>query len=158
LVVKIYFNFKERESKCLIKISQTKNYNVLIVVKASFLVLKIKNFMHKKDIPPQKDALLAEQTEKQMIHAAAEAEAAVTAAEANLSSVLFVRLAVSKQPFLLNQEVTDLFTVPIVTETANKDRTLAKNNQKKEKAERNKLNAKKFKKRTTSNRFGSNRG
>jgi len=34
---------------------------------------------------------------------------------------------------------------------------LAKNNQKKEKAERNKANAEKFKKRTKSTRFGSRR-
>jgi hypothetical protein len=51
--------------------------------------------------------------------------------------------------------VTDLFTVLIVIEIVIKDRTLAKNNQKKEKAERNKANAEKFKKRTRTNRFGN---
>jgi hypothetical protein len=51
--------------------------------------------------------------------------------------------------------MTDLSSVQTVTEIINKDNILAKNNQKKEKAERNKINADKYKKRPRSNRFGN---
>lgn len=89
-----------------------------------------------------------------------EAAAAAEAEEVrDLNSKLFAQHAASKQLFLLNQKATDLFTALIVTEiiVVIKDRILAKNNQKKEKAERNKANAEKFKKRPKNTRFGNRR-
>jgi len=57
-----------------------------------------------------------------------------------------------KQPFHLSQEAIDLFTAQTVIETG-RYTNLAKNNQKKEKAERNKAYAKKYRKRTN-DKFG----
>ena len=59
-----------------------------------------------------------------------------------------------KPQFLLNPEMINPYIVQTVTEIIIKDKILAKNNQKKEKAERNKIYANKYKKRSTNSRFG----
>jgi len=62
----------------------------------------------------------------------------------------------SKQQFHLNQEVINRYIAQIVIEISIKERILAKNNQKKEKAERNKIYANKYRKRSSS-KFGNRR-
>jgi hypothetical protein len=61
------------------------------VVKALSSVLKIKNFIHKKDIPPQKDVLFVEQTEKCRTPEAVAAEADKEEVPADLNLELYVR-------------------------------------------------------------------
>jgi hypothetical protein len=134
---------------------------VWIAVKVLSLVQKIKSFINKRDILPLKDVLFAEQIERQITtiaEAAAVEEdkvvAVAAAAITNLNIKPFVAPVDVKLQFLLNPGVTNQYTVLLAIEIDIKENILAKNKQKKEKAERNKAYANQYKKRSSNGKFG----